>query len=73
MTELAALVIELAGGASTIATVPLPEGRRGDPARRRPDITRARELLGWAPLVSLREGLVRTLDSLRAEVASPPG
>jgi dTDP-glucose 4,6-dehydratase len=72
MTELAALVIELAGGASTITTVPLPEGRRGDPARRRPDITRAGELLGWAPQVTLREGLVRTLDSLRAEVASPP-
>jgi dTDP-glucose 4,6-dehydratase len=32
-----------------------------DPQRRRPDITRAKELLGWEPVVSLREGLEKTI------------
>ena len=41
-------------------------GRR--PAQRQPDITRARELLGWEPTVDLREGLQRTAEYLRAVV-----
>ncbi|HEY8092224.1 MAG TPA: GDP-mannose 4,6-dehydratase, partial [Acidimicrobiales bacterium] len=73
MAALAALVVELTGSSSPIVTVPLPEGRTGDPARRRPDITRARELLGWSPRIDLREGLTRTIESLRAELAAGQG
>jgi len=38
---------------------PLPED---DPTQRKPDITKARELLGWEPKVELREGLERTIE-----------
>jgi dTDP-glucose 4,6-dehydratase len=70
MRELAELVVELTGSSSPITTVPIPAGREGDPVRRRPDITRAREVLGWAPSTDLREGLQRTIDALRREVAA---
>jgi dTDP-glucose 4,6-dehydratase len=70
MRELAELVVELTGSSSPITTVPIPPGREGDPARRRPDINRARELLGWTPVTSLRVGLQRTIDALRREVAA---
>jgi dTDP-glucose 4,6-dehydratase len=40
-----------------------------DPTRRRPDITRARTLLGWEPKIPLREGLKRSLEYFRASVA----
>jgi dTDP-glucose 4,6-dehydratase len=58
VAELAGLVLELSGSASTVTYEALPED---DPTRRCPDITAARELLGWAPTVALRDGLVRTL------------
>jgi dTDP-glucose 4,6-dehydratase len=70
MRELAELVVELTGSSSPITTVPIPPGREGDPARRRPDITRAREVLAWTPVTDLREGLQRTIDALRREVAA---
>jgi nucleoside-diphosphate-sugar epimerase len=73
MAALAALVIELTRSSSPIVTVPLPAGRAGDPARRRPDITRARQLLEWSPRVGLREGLTRTIESLRAELKAGQG
>ena len=57
--EIAELVIELSGGESEILYEPLPED---DPKRRCPDITRAKETLGWEPRVGAREGLRRTLD-----------
>jgi dTDP-glucose 4,6-dehydratase len=50
---------EVTGSSSDIVFEPLPVG---DPARRRPDITRARTLLGWEPRVDLREGLRRMSD-----------
>jgi dTDP-glucose 4,6-dehydratase len=56
MLELAALVKEVTGSAAEMVFEPLPVG---DPALRRPDITRARELLGWEPTINLREGLER--------------
>jgi dTDP-glucose 4,6-dehydratase len=59
--ELAEIVLEVTGSSSEIAFEPLPVD---DPTQRRPDITLARELLGWEPTVSLREGLVRTGDWL---------
>jgi UDP-glucuronate decarboxylase len=58
VAELARLVIELSGSRSRIVHRPLPSD---DPRQRRPDITRARELLGWQPSIGLREGLERTI------------
>ena len=55
--ELADLVLEITGARSELVFEPLPID---DPARRQPDITLARELLGWEPQVQLREGLERT-------------
>lgn len=59
MLELAGMVRTMVGDDLAIVHEPLPTG---DPARRRPDITRARELLGWAPMVDLRTGLARMFD-----------
>jgi len=58
IAQLAELVIELSGSASTLIRRPLPPD---DPTRRQPDITRARALLDWEPTIQLREGLERTL------------
>ena len=57
--EVAELVLELSGSKSKIVHQPLPED---DPKRRCPDITRAREALGWEPRVPAREGLKRTIE-----------
>lgn len=62
IAELAALVLEEIGGTSSIEYRPLPED---DPKVRRPDITVARDLLGWEPRVPLREGLRRTIPWFR--------
>jgi UDP-glucuronate decarboxylase len=62
--ELAKTIIELTGSKSEIVFKPLPSD---DPTQRCPDITLAREKLGWEPAVRLREGLVNTIayfDSL---------
>ncbi|HAS10020.1 MAG TPA: NAD-dependent dehydratase, partial [Acidimicrobiaceae bacterium] len=59
MVELAELVLELTGSSSEIVHEPLPVD---DPTQRKPDITKARELLGWEPEVELREGLQRTIE-----------
>jgi dTDP-glucose 4,6-dehydratase len=59
MLELAELVLEVTGSRSEIVFEPLPVG---DPTRRRPDITRARTLLGWQPKVGLPEGLAQMRD-----------
>ena len=65
INQLAEMTLEVTGSASTITYVPLPVD---DPAQRQPDITRARQLLGWEPTVGLREGLQRTAEYLRAVV-----
>ena len=57
MLELARTVTELTGSESRIHHVSLPAD---DPHVRRPDLTRARLLLGWEPEMSLEEGLKRT-------------
>ena len=57
--ECAREVLAVTGSKSRIRYEPLPVD---DPARRRPDITKARDLLGWAPKVPLREGLQRSLE-----------
>jgi len=68
--QLAERVLELTGSTSAIEFHRLPQD---DPMRRQPDITRARELLGWEPQVDLVEGLPRTIEWFRshpAEVAA---
>ena len=65
MRELAELVVELTGAASEIITVPLPDEREGDPLQRQPDITLVTSTYGWAPTVSLRDGLARMIDFFR--------
>ena len=60
--QLAEMVVELTGTRATIVAEPLPQD---DPKVRKPDITRARTMLGWEPKISLREGLIRTIEYFR--------
>ena len=57
--ELAKMIISLCRSRSEIVFQPLPDD---DPARRCPDISQAKAVLGWEPLVSLEEGLKRTIS-----------
>jgi len=66
LLELAEAVIAATGSSSPIVFEALPVD---DPQVRQPDITRARQLLGWEPEVGLEEGLRRTLASLEGEPA----
>lgn len=59
MLELAETIIELTNSTSTLIFEPLPSD---DPKQRQPDITVAREKLGWEPQVQLREGLQKTIN-----------
>ncbi len=63
VAELARIVLEVTGSSSSLVFAPLPVD---DPSQRRPDITLARQLLGWEPTVALREGLTRTARWLAA-------
>ncbi len=65
MRELAEVVVELTGATSEIITVALPDEREGDPLQRKPDITLVSSTYGWAPTVSLRDGLARMIDYFR--------
>jgi len=67
MLELAKQVMDLTGSDCELHYRPLPAD---DPVRRQPDITRARDLLGWAPAVPLNEGLARTVEYFKGVVAS---
>jgi dTDP-glucose 4,6-dehydratase len=60
--EFARLILRLTGSESRIEYQPLPED---DPKTRRPDITRAREVLGWEPGVAVEDGLRRTIEWYR--------
>ena len=57
--ELASLVVELTGSRSRIVHRPRPED---DPRQRRPDISKANDLLGWSPKTQLKEGIRRTIS-----------
>jgi len=57
--ELAETIIKLTNSKSKIIFKPLPEN---DPKRRKPDITLAREKLGWEPRISLKDGLKITIE-----------
>ncbi len=60
--ELAETIIRITGSKSKIVYRPLPQD---DPARRKPDVSLARELLGWTPAISLEDGLRQTIDYFR--------
>lgn len=62
LLQLAEAVIRLTGSKSKIAFKPLPVD---DPKVRKPDITRATNILGWAPKVGLEEGLTKTIAYFR--------
>jgi dTDP-glucose 4,6-dehydratase len=66
--QLAELVLELTGAKVPLVHRELPED---DPKVRQPDITRARKELGWEPVVSLREGVERTIEYFRRLSANP--
>jgi dTDP-glucose 4,6-dehydratase len=63
--QIAETIIQMTGSTSKIVYRPLPTD---DPKQRRPDITRARTLLGWEPKVQLEEGLIKTIEYFRTKV-----
>ncbi len=70
LLELAHAVVDVTGSRSEIVHEALPED---DPQVRQPDITLAREILGWEPKVDLREGLRRTLEDSGVEALTGAG
>jgi UDP-glucuronate decarboxylase len=68
IAELAKLIITLVGSRSTVELRPLPQD---DPQQRCPDITRAKQLLNWSPMVELQEGLTRTITYFDNLLSSP--
>jgi dTDP-glucose 4,6-dehydratase len=67
--ECAHEILAVTGAKSSILFRPLPQD---DPTRRRPDITRAKELLGWEPKVKLRHGLEKSLEYFQSCIVSRP-
>lgn len=65
MTTLAEEVVEFVGSKSEVTYLPLPGD---DPKQREPDITKARNLLGWAPKVDRQEGLKKTIEYFRTKI-----
>jgi dTDP-glucose 4,6-dehydratase len=68
MLELAQTVIRVSGSTSEIVFEALPID---DPQVRQPDITRAKQLLGWEPEVDIREGLRQTIDHYAKVLGTP--
>ena len=68
MLELADTVLALTGGKNRIVYRPLPSD---DPRQRQPDIRQARDVIGWAPRVSLDQGLMYTIDYFRQTLGLP--
>ena len=66
--QLAEKVLSLTGSRSTIVHKPLPADH---PKQRQPDITLAREALGWSPRVSLKEGLEKTIAYFDRVLSGP--
>ncbi len=66
MIELAEKVLRLTGSSSKLINLPLPQD---DPKQRKPDITKARQLLNWEPTVALEPGLARTIAYFRKALA----
>jgi dTDP-glucose 4,6-dehydratase len=64
--QLAEMVLEVTGSSSELTTHPLPVD---DPMQRKPDITKARELLGWEPTLHVRDGIARTAEHFQKLLA----
>ncbi len=67
--ECAQQVLKVTGSKSKIIYEPLPQD---DPKQRRPDITKARQLLGWEPEIDLEKGLQMSLDYFKKAIAEEP-
>jgi dTDP-glucose 4,6-dehydratase len=67
--EAARLILDLTGSASKII---FQSAMVDDPQQRRPDIARAQKHLGWSPKISLRQGLVETIEHFRQVAAGGP-
>lgn len=65
--ELAKLIVTYTGSMSKIVFMPLPDD---DPKVRKPDISYAKEKLGWEPVIGLAEGLKKVIDSYRGKLSS---
>jgi len=65
MIDVAKIIINLVGSNSEIEFQDLPSD---DPTRRNPDITRARNILGWEPKIELNDGLFRTINYFRKKI-----
>ena len=65
--DLANIVIDMTNSDSTVEYLPLPVD---DPIRRQPDITRAKNQVGWAPTVPLAEGLETTIKHFKEHLLS---
>ncbi len=63
--QLAETIIELTGAKTKLVHMPLPQD---DPRKRKPDITRAKETLGWEPTIKLRDGLAPTIAYFEEEI-----
>jgi dTDP-glucose 4,6-dehydratase len=63
--EFATTIMELTGSGAGVVHHDLPED---DPKQRRPDITKARRILGWNPVVTLEEGMKRTVEYFRSQM-----
>ena len=63
--EAAQTVLEVTGSKTELRFEPLPQD---DPTRRRPDITKAKSILGWEPKISLKEGLKLSLDFFKSKI-----
>jgi dTDP-glucose 4,6-dehydratase len=70
MLEFAQEIKRITGSTSEIVYQPLPTA--DDPKQRRPDITKARERLGWEPVVPLEEGLQKTIEYFQKKLAEQP-
>jgi UDP-glucuronate decarboxylase len=68
IAELAAMILSKTGSRSGVIFRPLPED---DPRQRRPEITRAKEQLGWVPVVDMDQGLTRTIQYFVELLARP--
>ena len=67
--QLAEIVVDLTGSSSPIVYHDLPTD---DPKVRKPDITRARTMLGWEPSVNVRDGVARTIEYFRGVIDAQP-
>jgi UDP-glucuronate decarboxylase len=66
--QLAEAIQKMVNPDAEIIFKPLPQD---DPQRRRPDITKAKTLLGWQPTIPLQEGLKLTIEDFRSRIAAP--